>query len=199
MTIPERAAAYNTGKWGRRYPASQLSISNEQGRDALYGIWATGQNYRSRSTLYGAYPPTYVERVMSMFPDVYASRTLHAFSGSLPAGPYVRCDSVAYAENVAEIVGDICEIAKLARYRFSLILADPPYSAEDAKHYGTKMINRRRVLSELAKVVDPGGHLAWLDTQWPMHRKDEWLTVGRIFLIRSTNHRFRGLTLFERA
>jgi hypothetical protein len=33
---------------------------------------------------------------------------------------------------------------------------------------------------------------------WPMHRKDEWRTVGRIMLVRSTNHRVRCVTIFER-
>jgi hypothetical protein len=39
----------------------------------------------------------------------------------------------------------------------------------------------------------------WLDQVWPMHRKDEWRTVGRILLQRSTNHRVRLVSIFERA
>ena len=44
----------------------------------------------------------------------------------------------------------------------------------------------------------PAAFVVWLDTVWPMHRKDTWRTVGRILLQRSTNHRVRLVTLFER-
>jgi len=52
------------------------------------------------------------------------------------------------------------------------------------------------------RLVEEGGkpvlHLVWLDTVWPMHRKAEWRTVGRILLQRSTNHRARIVSIFER-
>jgi hypothetical protein len=50
----------------------------------------------------------------------------------------------------------------------------------------------------LAGVLEPGGYLAWLDTSWPMHSKRELVTVGRIYIQRSTMHRTRVCTLFER-
>ena len=64
--------------------------------------------------------------------------------------------------------------------------ADPPYSADDAKRYGTPMVNRAKALNALAAVVPVGGHLVWLDTAWPMHSKQQWLTVGRVAIVRST-------------
>lgn len=60
------------------------------------------------------------------------------------------------------------------------------------------MVNRGKATRALAQVVDPGGFLVWLDTVWPMHRKAEWRTVGRILLQRSTNHRARIVSIFER-
>ena len=59
------------------------------------------------------------------------------------------------------------------------------------------MIVRGKVTRALAEVVRPGGHLAWLDVCWPMHNKTQWVTVGRIFIQRSTNHRVRVLSIFE--
>ena len=82
--------------------------------------------------------------------------------------------------------------------QFPLVIADPPYSAEDAKRYGTPMVNRVKALDALAAVVPVGGHLVWLDTAWPMHSKQQWLTVGLIAIVRSTNHRVRLLSVFER-
>lgn len=57
-------------------------------------------------------------------------------------------------------------------------------------------LEKRR--GEEVKVTKPGGHLVWLDVCWPMHRKVEWVTVGRIAIVRSTNHRVRMATIFER-
>jgi hypothetical protein len=53
-------------------------------------------------------------------------------------------------------------------------------------------------MAAIAQVIQPGLHLVWLDTVWPMHRKAEWRTVGRITLLRSTNHRLREVSIFER-
>jgi hypothetical protein len=79
---------------------------------------------------------------------------------------------------------------------FGLVIADPPNSDADAEKYGVVMVDRGRVTRALATVVRPGGFLCWLDCVWPMHRKAEWLTVGRILLQRSTNHRVTDRTAF---
>ena len=81
---------------------------------------------------------------------------------------------------------------------FQLIIADPPYSSDDAKRYGTPMINRLAVLNALAEVALPGGYLAWLDQVWPQHKSEQWQTVARIAVTRCTNHRTRDLTIFQR-
>lgn len=160
-----------------------------------------GNDYRNKTGFYGSYPPGYLNRVMALFPDVEAfnSRegritTLHVFSGSLPEGPYCRCD----LRQPAEIQASVYDLDPARHGRYDLILADPPYSAADAEKYGTAMVDRRRALATLAQVTRVGGHLVWLDCVWPMHRKAEWRTVGRICLIRSTNHRVRLISIFER-
>ncbi len=196
MTLGERAAAFESAfpKW----PASWPRLVKEQGRDVLYATWLIGNDYRNATKFYGSYPPGYLARVMALFPDstIEDSITvLHVFSGSLPAGPYLRCD----CHQPAELQ---CSVYDLSRMDFDwlprLVIADPPYSAADAERYGTAMIDRRRALSALAEVTEPGGHLVWLDQVWPMHRKAEWRTVGRITVVRSTNHRVRLASIFER-
>lgn len=183
MNIQERSEAFALAfpKW----PASWPTVVVEQGRLVLYAIWMLGNDYRATSSLYGAYPPNYLKRVRALF---------HAFRGSLPSGPYSRCDAVREAEYPMPID----KLPEAVSAPFRLVYADPPYSAEDAKRYGPKMIHRGRTMRHLAQVTAPHGHLVWLDTIWPMHRKAEWLTVGRIAIVRSTGHRVRMCTIFRR-
>ncbi|MEO8483087.1 MAG: hypothetical protein ABI634_12810 [Acidobacteriota bacterium] len=195
MTLRDRADAYAV-LFPDRPP---LQVVREQARDVIYGTWLGGQDYRNASKFYGAYPPGYLERVMALFPDVTPSAlptdVLHVFSGSLPPGHYERCDLL----QPAEIQADVCELPNIIlNWRPRLVIADPPYSAADADKYRTPPLNRRRALESIARITQPGGHLVWLDCVWPMHNKQQWVTVGRITLIRSTNHRVRLVSIFER-
>lgn len=206
LTMQQRADAYATSEYGRRFPESIPRVGREQGRDVLYGIWVIGNDYRNPSASYGSYPRGYLGRLMALFPDVTNPQayngyqgagwlpTLHAFAGSVPAGHYIRCDVQGDVEERYSVL----DLPKRHGRDFVLEIADPPYSALDAEKYKTPMIDRRRCLAALAEVAASGGHLAWLDTCWPMHSKTQWLTVGRIFVQRSTNHRVRVLSLFER-
>ncbi len=155
------------------------------------GLWMLGNNYKG-SGYYGAYPPNYLRRLLSMFPD--AEKVLHLFAGSLPAGDYMRFD----IQGEAEVIGDAHCLSELVDRDFDLVLADPPYSGECATRYGVTMINRNTVIRECAKIVRPGGFVAWLDQVWPMYRKDEWHLRGMIGVVRSTNHRVRVVTILER-
>lgn len=200
MTLAQRAEAFAAAfpKW----PASHLRIVTEQKRDVLYGIWVIGNDYRNRTSLYGSYPAGYLGRVMSLFGDA-GDDVLHAFSGSLPPGPYSRLDlhDRCGVPDLRFHQGDVCRAAEIFAERkrpFRLVVADPPYSSEDAKRYGTPMVDRRRAIAALGVVTASGGHLVWLDTVWPMHSKRDWLTVGRILIQRSTNHRARVCSIFER-
>lgn len=207
MTMAERAESYAATFPGR----PPLQLVREQGRDVVYGTWLGGADYRATSAIYGGFPPGFLDRVFALFPDVVTVTAnvgpardwpvLHAFSGGIPEGPHVRLD--IREEPVPgvrpELVGSVYDAGALvARGPFSLVVADPPYSAVDAKRYATKMVDRRRAVAALARVVHPGGHLVWLDCCWPIHSKREWVTVGRIALVRSTNHRLRMVSIFER-
>lgn len=196
LTMRDRVAAYNAGP-GQKWPASQLLYAvEEQGREVAYGVWVIGAFFRNDAALYGAHPRSYLERVLALFPDVGES-LLHACSGSLPPGPYVRLD--LNPARAADIVGNVYDAPELlSGRRFRLITCDPPYSDADAVKYGTAMIDRQRAIAALAHVVEPGGHLVWLDQVWPVHNKTQFVTVGRIALIRSTNHRVRLISIFER-
>lgn len=193
VTLADRVAAFQ-----RAYPGCPDSwpYVSPSGR-WLYGTWEVGNDYRGTSTLYGAYPPRFLAKLMALFPDIAGGDVLHAFSGSLPAGPYVRLD--LNAERGPDVVGNVYDARVLfGTRRFRLVIADPPYTVADAERYGTPAVNRRLATAALAEATTPGGYLAWLDTQWPMHRKDVWRAIGKIQVWGSTGHRLRGLSLFER-
>ena len=179
LTLQDRADLY-----ARAFPKfPPLMVSGKW----LYGMWILGNNYKG-SGYYGAYPPAYLKRITTLFPD--CPRVLHLFSGSLPDGDYVKLD-------VRDGNGDAENIPYGAN-SFDIIYADPPYSIEDAVHYGKPMINRKKVLAECRRILSPKGFLVWLDQVLPMYRKIEWELCGTIGMVRSTNHRVRTVFIFRK-
>jgi hypothetical protein len=191
ITLADRVSFYNA-----RFP-KWPKIFFDKGW--ITGTWVIGNNYKANTTLYGAYPPTYLARVFSMFPD--RSRLLHLFSGSLePSGSLMGETRVDLRYVSGLVVPDIRADAAHLPFRpvFDLALADPPYSKPDAKIYGTPMPVRAAVMRSLATVIVPGGFVVWLDTTRPMYRKVEWHECGFVGLARSTNHRVRGVWFYQR-
>lgn len=174
-----------------KFPRS-LFVS-EDGR--LVGTWIMGNNYAVRSAYYGGYPAGYLRRIRALFPD--KRRVLHLFSG--------RVDTEALPGDTVDInpalsptyVDDAQTLEAVPLERYDLVLADPPYSIEDAERYRTTMIKRNVVMSALQR-LPTGAHVAWLDQVLPMYRKDAFDIDGVIGMVKSTNHRFRVVTLFRR-
>jgi len=184
MTLQDMADNYN-----KAFPAYPPLVTTDRW---LYGVWMIGNDYHNRTDFYGAYPHSYLKRIMSIFPT--ASDILHLFSGSLPSGNYTRFDIL----QEADVKGDAHHLSNyFLPNSFDLILADPPYSGEDADKYGTPMVNRNKVVKECSIVLKKGGYLVWLDCVLPMYRKDTLKLVGSIGVIRSTNHRFRIVSIWR--
>jgi hypothetical protein len=183
------AAAYN-----ERWPG-RPQLHFEAGW--LYGVWMIGNDYRNLTSFYGAYPRSLVERYRVTFED-NGPRILHLFSGSLPRGDYTRFDLV----QEADVQGDAHELYRVLKRKglvpMDLIYADPPYSVEDAKKYGTEMVDRRAIVRQCAQVLAPGGLLVWLDTQVPQYRKVDLKHFGTIAVIRSCNQRVRVVSVFRK-
>ena len=100
-------------------------------------------------------------------------------------------------ENSADYVDDAQTLEAVPLEQFDLVLADPPYSVEDAEHYQTTMIKRNKVMRALQRLPS-GAHVVWLDQVLPMYRKDEFALEGVIGMVKSTNHRFRVVTIFRK-
>jgi len=165
---------------------------DETGR--LVGTWIMGNDYRVKSGYYGGYPAGYLRRVKALFPD--KERVLHLFSGAVDVEvmPGARVD--INPDTNPDFVDDAQSLQTVPIEDFDLVLADPPYSVEDCERYQTSMIKRNKVMAALGKRATSGTHVVWLDQVLPMYRKDEWEMQGVIGMVKSTNHRFRVITIF---
>jgi len=60
------------------------------------------------------------------------------------------------------------------------------------------MVQRNVVMRSLAAGMTEGARVVWLDQVLPMYRKAEWAIDAVIGMVKSTNHRFRVVTVFRR-
>lgn len=187
MNLEDRARKYK--EKFPNYP--DLRIINGRIED----LWFLGQDYRNTSNYYGAYPANYLKRINALFGE--KKKILHLFSGRLSKGDYTRFDVNMFSG--AEVIGEAERLSEhFEPNSFDLILADPPYSQEDAVHYGVPLISRNKVHSECHKILEPGGHLVWLDQAFPMFSKRNWILQGAIGIVISTNHRIRATFIWEK-
>jgi hypothetical protein len=162
----------------------------------VVGTWIMGNDYRVKSAYYGGYPAGYLKRIAALFPD--RQRVLHVFSGKVDTevlpGDTVDCNKSLRPTYVA----DAQDLASVPLHLYDLVLCDPPYSVEDADRYQTTMVKRNVVMRSLAAGMSDGARVVWLDQVLPMYRKDEWGIEAVIGMVKSTNHRFRVVTVFQR-
>ena len=188
MNLQERILSYAAKT---QFPES-LFIGGD-GR--IVGTWIMGNNYRVKSEYYGGYPAGYLRRIKALFPD--KDRVLHLFSGKVDL-EVMPGDTVDLNPDLKPTyLDDAQTLESVPLEDFDLVLADPPYSVEDCEHYGTSMVKRNKVMKALQRTV-PGTHIVWLDQVLPMFRKDFFKVVAVIGMVKSTNHRFRVITIFER-
>lgn len=174
-----------------RFPRS-LFVS-EEGR--VVGTWIMGNDYRVQTGYYGGYPAGYLRRVKALFPE--KRKVLHLFSGKVDLSA-LPGDTVDLNPDLAPtFVDDAQTLERVPLGEYDLILADPPYSIEDAERYQTTMVKRNTVLRALQRTA-PGTHIVWLDQVLPMYRKDAFDIDAVIGMVKSTNHRFRVVTVFRR-
>lgn len=166
---------------------------SEDGR--IVGTWIMGNDYRVKSTYYGGYPAGYLRRIKALFPDKH--KVLHLFSGKVDLATFPGDTVDINPANTPTFVDDAQTLERVPLDHYDLILADPPYSVEDAEHYQTTMVKRNLVMRAL-RGARGGTHIVWLDQVLPMYRKDAFAIDAAIGMYKSTNHRFRGITIFRR-
>lgn len=174
-----------------KFPKS-LFIS-EDGR--VVGTWIMGNSYKVQSSYYGGYPAGYLKRIKALFPD--KKKVLHLFSGKVELG-IMPGDTVDINKKLKPTyVCDAQNLSSIPLKKYDLILADPPYSVEDAEHYQVTMVKRNVVMRELGNIAKKGTHVVWLDQVLPMYKKSQWQIEAVIGMVKSTNHRFRVVTIFK--
>lgn len=161
----------------------------------VVGTWIMGNDYRVKSSYYGGYPAGYLRRVRALFPDKKSA--LHLFSGRVDVETWPGKLVDINPDLSPDYVSDAQDLKGVPLTKFDIVLADPPYSVEDAEHYKTTMIKRNKVMAALSR-VKKGTHVVWLDQVLPMYRKDTWAVEAVIGMVKSTNHRFRVVTVFRR-
>lgn len=165
----------------------------EDGR--VVGTWIMGNDYRVKSEYYGGYPAGYLKRIKALFPE--KRNALHLFSGKVDT-EFFPGDTVDINPSLnPTFLDDAQTLTGVPLESYDLVLADPPYSVEDCDHYGTSMVSRNKVMRALSR-VRTGTHIVWLDQVLPMYRKDTFSVEATIGMWKSTNHRFRGITIFRR-
>lgn len=188
MDNQERAECYI-----HAFPKFEPLYISKSGR--IEGLWFMGNNYRT-SGYYGAYPHGYLKRINALFPDIEQKDTIHICAGSLPEADYTRVD-INPSLN-PEICCNAEELAKHIYRKFKIAFVDVPYSEEDAVHYGTVMLSRKKVLSECWNILEDNGWVIWLDQVFPMYAKKNWSLELSIGMIKSTNHRVRAIFGFKK-
>jgi hypothetical protein len=168
---------------------------SEDSFGTVVGTFRMGNDYRVKSGYYGGYPATYLKRIKALFPD--KRRVLHLFSGKVDTSAFPGDTVDINPELNPTFVSDAHTLRGVPLEEYDLVLADPPYSYEDAERYGTSMINRSLVLKALLG-ISPGTQVVWLDQALCMYRKVDWQPEAFIGVVKSTNHRFREITVFRR-
>lgn len=189
MTLQERIDNY--------VKVTKMPLSLFVGGDGrIAGTWIMGNDYRVKSGYYGGYPAGYLRRVKALFPD--KKKALHLFSGKVDLEAFMG-DTVDINPKVKPTYVDNAQTLENVPLRdYDIVLADPPYSVEDCDHYQTTMIKRNKVMKALGKGLRRGSHVVWLDQVLPMYRKDQFKMIAIIGMVKSTNHRFRVVTIFEK-
>ncbi len=161
----------------------------------VVGTWIMGANYKVKSTYYGGYPAGYLKRIKALFPD--RKKVLHLFSGKVDLDVFPGDTVDITADLNPTYIDDAQTLTKVPLSEYDLVLADPPYSVEDSEHYKTTMIKRNVVMRALQR-LPVGAHVVWLDQVLPMYLKKMFSVEAVIGMVKSTNHRFRVITIFKR-
>lgn len=200
LTLQDRATFYN-----KTFPTFAKQAPLFATERWLLGVWMIGNDYRSKKKYYGEYPPKYLERIRSLFPDI--DTELHLFSGSIEGNneKIITFDMKKQVKTedgsiiIPNIIGNAEQLSKYFPSNSQmLIIADPPYSDEDATHYGTPLVNRNKVVKECYSVLKKDGFLVWLDQVYPMYSSKYLKLIGTISVIRSTNHRVRVVFIYQK-
>lgn len=123
-------------------------------------VWTVGPN---KSGYPGAFPDGLLTRVRRRW---WGRKRLWLFSGSFKDAEGVTVD---IKPELAPSVVANCEALPFPDASYDFVMADPPYSEEEAATlYSLPYFNITRVLNEAERVLAPGGRLLFLHRLVPL-------------------------------
>lgn len=158
----------------------------------IYGVWYCGTAW-TPVKLYGQYPPTFLKRALSLFPN--AKDIIQCPSGTL-TGPGVTVDLMRDEVRNPQIQASADNIP-LPDNSFDLFLSDPPYSEADSKIYGCSKFPLRGMMKEARRLLRPGGYLGVLHVYYPMYRRQDWDLIGLISVVTGFQRKTRMFSIFR--
>jgi SAM-dependent methyltransferase len=127
-------------------------------------IWALGP---SNNGYPGAFPRGLIRMMKKRW---WGKKRLWLFSGSFKDNGGTTVD-IKPELNPTRVAN--CEELPFENESFDFVMADPPYSKEEAKkYYGTAYPSIVKVLNEMARVCSEGGHAILLHRLIPTHHPD---------------------------
>jgi len=164
---------------------------------------------RPKVAYYGAYPSGFLARARALLGVHINDSVLHVCSGMVRNYPF---SGLGPNDKTVDINEDlkpdyVCDVAKqeLPLYLdgWPAILADPPYTPEDADHYtcGRESFpDPRQLLARCLDRVRAGGRVGFLHYAWP--RPPDWMgrikCVALVGVITGYNNRMRAFSVFEK-
>ena len=161
---------------------------------------------RDGKKYYGAYPGGFPERARALLGVTINESLLHVCGGMARYYPYAG----GFGPNDRTLDVDpktepdwLQDVrAPLPDGNFKAMLADPPYSPEDAEHYATGSAtypNPRILIKDMLSAVIPGGRVGLLHYVSPSPPKDiPTKLVAMIGVVVGFNNRIRIYTVYER-
>lgn len=156
---------------------------------------------------YGGYPAGFLERARMFMGVGYDDRVLHVCGGCVRNYPYPR-----YAIGNNDLTVDMdpavnpdfcCDVREPLPEAgtWDAIIADPPYTVQDAEHYsvGSEVLpSASKLVANCLAAVKPGGRVGILHYVWPRPPKGTRL-VATVCVLVGFGNQGRLFTVFERA
>jgi SAM-dependent methyltransferase len=177
----------NCNRVNSRYP---ITVED---KGWVYGVWYCGTAW-TKVRLHGQYPPSFLKRALSLFPD--AQNILQCPCGTV-AGPGITVDRVIDEVRKPMICADASALP-FCDESFDLVLSDPPYTSADSEKYGCAPFPLGRFMKESRRVLRPGGYLGILHTYYPSYRRREWRLRGLIAVVTGFQRATRMFSLFQK-
>lgn len=179
----------NVQNLNQSFPKFPVTIED---KGWVYGVWYCGTSWQ-KSILYGQYPPTFIKRVMALFPN--AKSILHCPSGTV-RGNGVTVDIHRNHIQIPDVQADAA-VLPFKDNVFDLILSDPPYSVVDSKRYNCKPFPMKGFMREARRVLKPNGYLGILHIYYPSYSRTEWRLVGLIAVVTGFCRATRMFSVFQ--